>query len=350
MGEDFTYSYELTDYGLTITFNPLEDSVLDAENDEVAIFNLSGFVCYDWPFNAEPDSQETYIDQGFATLEITIINDESGIIVGTGETDLLNGTAFGNLICGFDGDDVIRGRDGDDELKGGNGDDVIYGNGGDDRLFGGKGNDVLKAGSGNDLLKGGAGADVLVGGSGENRLIGGGGADVLKGEGGEDFLKGGGGADVLYGGADNDLLKSGNGDDVLYGGSGDDILIGGRGLDVLRGGVGADQLTGGGGPDVFAFRSVSHSTPSSGYDTITDFNSGQMDIIDLSPIDAQSGSGNQAFDYIGTAEFSETMGELRIETVGPDIHVQADIDGDGQADFLLVVADVATLSASDFSL
>jgi len=347
-GSDYIYDYELTDSGLTVTFTALEDNPNDAENDETAVFNLSGFVCYDWPFGAQPDEQVTYIDQGFVTLEFDITNVARSPIAGGEGEDNLGGTVYGDLICGFGGDDVIHGRKGNDEIKGGSGDDVIYGNGGHDSLFGGNGDDVIRGGSGQDLIKGGKGADVLVGGTGRDVLIGGRGMDVLRGGGGADDLRGGGRADVLKGNGGADHLTGGKGADVLVGGNGSDTLDGGTGRDVLTGGKGADVLTGGRGADVFVFSAVNHSPAGGRHDTITDFNARQGDVIDLSRIDAQSGRGNQAFDFIGTDDFTGTKGELRVYSVGEDLHVAADTDGDGQADFELVVTGASDLSQSDF--
>ena len=78
-----------------------------------------------------------------------------------------------------------------------------------------------------------------------------------------------------------------------------------------------------------------------------------MDQIDLSAIDAETGPGNQAFTFIGTASFSKTQGELRVEQAGSSAIVMGDVNGDGAADFkieLLNFTDLSTLTASDFRL
>ncbi len=155
---------------------------------------------------------------------------------------------------------------------------------------------------------------------------------------------------VLVGGVGADVLSGGVGRDIIRGLGGDDVLDGGRGRDTLVGGAGADRLTGGGGQDVFLFRNVSDSTAASS-DTIVDFNSAQKDRIDLSAIDADTGSAaDDGFRFVGSAMFSGHAGELRFETHGADAVVFADVDGDGHADFVLNLASVASLSAGDFIL
>ncbi len=120
------------------------------------------------------------------------------------------------------------------------------------------------------------------------------------------------------------------GDDVIRGSAGADLLFGFGGCDTLTGGRGADALTGGGGADVFRFITAADSRAGAP-DTITDFAAGH-DTLDLRPIDAAAGvKGNQAFDFIGAADFSGTAGELRLA----GRLLEADRDGDGLADFAI---------------
>lgn len=62
-------------------------------------------------------------------------------------------------------------------------------------------------------------------------------------------------------------------------------------------------------------------------------------LIDLSRIDAHAqAAGDQAFSFIGGGAFSGHAGELRVqEDRAPIWLVQGDIDGDGSADFEIVV-------------
>jgi Ca2+-binding RTX toxin-like protein len=141
-----------------------------------------------------------------------------------------------------------------------------------------------------------------------------------------------------------------SGKDQITGGRYGDTLSGFGGNDTITGGGGADYLTGGRGADRFVFKSVSDSR---GYNTddITDFSRSQGDKIDLSKIDARTGvAGNQAFTFIGEAEFSGRKGQLRYESFGSESHVQADVNGDGHADFEITLIHVSTVAKGFFIL
>ncbi|MGV3549306.1 cadherin domain-containing protein [Rhizobium sp.] len=147
-----------------------------------------------------------------------------------------------------------------------------------------------------------------------------------------------------------EVIRGDAGNNVLRGDATADILRGGRGDDRLIGGGGADKLIGGQGADTFVFGSVNHSKPGA-YDVIKDFRPGQGDRIDVSGIDAIRGTDrNDAFDFIGKADFSGTAGELRFEKVGNRTIVQADVDGDGNADFLVHLLGRVNLQEDSFIL
>jgi Ca2+-binding RTX toxin-like protein len=119
------------------------------------------------------------------------------------------------------------------------------------------------------------------------------------------------------------------------------ILKGGGGSDRLGGGSGNDRLEGGTGGDIFVFggRGDSHdyALRSDGKklipDMLTDFVSG-TDKIDLSGIDAKAGTaGDDAFSWIGAGAFTGVAGQLRAETVGNQVHILGDTNGDMRADF-----------------
>ena len=131
--------------------------------------------------------------------------------------------------------------------------------------------------AGNDVLSGLGGDDVLYGASGQDNLFGGEGSDKLYGDTQNDWLYGEAGNDNLYGQA---------GDDKLYGHTGNDALTGGSGKDYLSGfgsGQEYDILTGGTEADTFAVGSPTNIVQylGAGYATITDFNRGQGDKIQL---------------------------------------------------------------------
>ncbi len=178
-----------------------------------------------------------------------------------------------------------------------------------------KGTVELSAGDDSFDNRGGVAKGPVLADDGDDLLIGGGGANELHGEDGRDQISGRGGSDVLVGGADGDTLKGGRG--------GDD----------------------------FRYEDVSDSTGNTAAtrDAILDF--GKDDVIDLRPIDAKIGKGNQKFDFIGTGEFTGKKGQLRYEVNNSgDAIVQADVTGDGKADMTIRVVDVDKLGASDFWL
>lgn len=152
------------------------------------------------------------------------------------------------------------------------------------------------------------------------------GADVIDGFDVNDIISGAGGDDTLHGVGGNDKL---------IGGDGDDDLRGGAGIDRLVGQAGADRMEGGTGGDTFEYNAVAESTYALS-DRIIDLSAG--DFIDLSNIDANTGiSGDQAFSKV--AAFSNTAGELTVTYVSSGNHtdVCADVDGDGVADFRIVL-------------
>ncbi len=207
---------------------------------------------------------------------------------------------------------------------GGHKDDKLVGNVTDNKLTGGEGNDTLDGLAGHVTLDGQDGADSLFGGMGSDRLIGGRGADLLNGN---------------------------KGVDRIIGGGGDDALNGGNGRDVLRGGAGQDTMTGGLGDDAFSFRSLAESGGTARQrDHIVDFTHGDDHIV-ISLIDAVTTvPGNQDFDFIGTAQFSGTPGELRYFKLSTVTVVLGDVNGDDVPDFSLRLDQRMDLSADDFLL
>lgn len=173
--------------------------------------------------------------------------------------------------------------------------------------------------------------------SGADTLNGSAGADRLLGLAGSDVINGGGGADTLGGGLGHDILRGGDGNDLIYGFNGNDRLYGGAGTDTLAGGSGADT---------FVFLTAQEMRSASGRDKIEVFQSG-VDRIDLSSIDARPGtSGDQAFSFIGGAQFSGIAGQLRYANGV----VYLDLNGDRHHDYAFEIQNAAALSASSFIL
>jgi Ca2+-binding RTX toxin-like protein len=305
---------------------------------------------------------------------------------GTDLSQTLAGGAFGDSLAGMSGDDALFGNGGDDALDGGLGNDILQGGAGSDELIGSGGADQLFGGADDDQLDGGTGSDTLVGGLGDDEMDGGTGIDTVDysaaaagvtvslniateqntGGGGIDTLfrienligsnfvdnlSGTGSANVLTGLAGDDTLNGVGGNDTLLGGDGFDKLFGGAGIDTLVGGAGRDVLNGGADADTFRYLSIADTgTSGATRDSIADFAVG-VDKIDLSAIDANTlNIPNDAFSFIGSAEFSGTAGELRATTPGTNTLVTGDINGDAVADFHILLTGTMTLSASDFVL
>ena len=154
------------------------------------------------------------------------------------------------------------------------------------------------------------------------------------------------GRDTLIGNVLANTISGYNGNDTLTGDLGNDILLGGNGRDLLTGGEGSDQLSGGGGRDRFIYTSITDSRGSTATrDTITDFRGG--DKIDLSAIDANASiDGNQAFTFIKKQAFTGASGELRFSNG----LLEADINGDREADFAIALTGINRLYASSFVL
>jgi len=243
------------------------------------------------------DTILSYIDY---TLSDNVEN--MSLVSTTGLTG--TGNALDNTISGSSGNDTIYGLDGNDTLNGGAGDDVIYGGAGDDKITGGVGNDTLYGGDGNDTMSGNDGNDTIYGGAGTN---------------------------------------------FLYGNAGSDVIIGGTGVDTIEGGAGADIMTGGGGNNIFRWRPADITTYA--LDTITDFVHGH-DKISLSLLDAvvSTTAVNDAFTFISTQAFHNVAGELRYVVQGADSYVYGDVNGDGVADFGILLKGVTSVVASDFIL
>ncbi|WP_342241333.1 calcium-binding protein [Inquilinus sp. OTU3971] len=316
------------------------------------------------------------------SVEVTLLYGRAGeALVKSGtetvSTDTLisienvTGMALGDIISGDRGANVLRGVGGDDHLKGWAGNDTLEGGDGNDELKGGSGNDAVLGGDGDDVLAGNGGADTLFGSVGSDTLDGGLGVDIADYTysdasvavglaNGQDAGTASGGwaegdtltaIETVVGSGHDDTLSGNRDDNNLQGGGGTDTLDGNRGDDLLNGGAGADMLIGGKGADIFKFTAASDTNIRT-TDTIADFNHGQKDKIDLSAIDAKSGtSANDAFSFIGTAGFSGKAGELRFTADGKfGTTVEGDLDGNGSADFRIALTGEIALVAKDFVL
>lgn len=170
--------------------------------------------------------------------------------------------------------------------------------------------------------------NTIIGSSARDAIFGQNLSDLLVGGKGRDNLNGFGGRDRLQGGFGNDKLRGGNGNDMVFGEDGNDIVQGGRGADTVGGGLGTDVLTGNGGVDTFRFISFA----AMGGDVIRDFGPGET-------LDFRNAG------VAGFGTFDGTAGMLRFRTQGGNGFVEADIDGDGNADFSLSLNGVGAFDA-----
>lgn len=301
---------------------------------------------------------------------------------GSNIADNMTGGNYYDIIWGYAGDDSITGVLGDDSIYGGIGSDLIDGGGGGDRLDGYTGNDTVTGGSGNDSIIGGGDNDSLDGGLGFDSIYGGNGADFIDGladgdslEGytGNDTIYGGSGFDRIIGGGDNDSLFGGSGRDYIIGGNkqnmtdGSDVINGGEGSDTvyarngddtITGGLGKDLMMGNAGADTFMYESISDSSNRlTEADTIYDFVRGS-DKIDLRMIDAFAPTApNNVFAWNGEGAFNNvTRGEVRYQkfnnydTINDFTLVYIDNDGDAQAEMVIRLTGLRSLTEADFIL
>jgi serralysin len=147
----------------------------------------------------------------------------------------------------------------------------------------------------------------------------------------------------MLGGNGNDNMFGDAGDDIMDGDAGNDRMTGGAGDDFITGGLGRDQMVGSAGADRFDFNALNESVVGANRDVVYFEHDG--DKIDVSNIDANSTvGGNQAFTFIGTSAFS-AAGQLRFSSGV----LQADVNGDGNADFEVRVV-TGSLASGDFFL
>ena len=272
------------------------------------------------------DSVTELADEGTDTVNASVTytigaNVENLTLTGS---SAISGTGNGS-------DNTLTGNSAVNTLNGGGGDDNLIGNGGNDILIGG-------VGAGNDTLNGGSGNDSMSGGDGDDTYVVDSTSDIVT-EGsnkGTDTVN----ANVTYtiGANVENLTLTGTSAINGTGNTSNNTLIGNTGNNRLVGNDGADTLTGGGGADTFVYNETSESTGSS-LDIITDFISAS-DKIDVSAIFGGSGPSSlltTAFTSGGDAEVLYTGGT-----------VSFDVDGNGAAEFAIVLTGAPTLAFGDF--
>lgn len=249
-------------------------------------------------------------------------------------------------IVGSLGHDTLTGSTGNNVMQGGEGDDMLDGAGGTDILIGGLGDDIYRTDGGDKIIEtAGGGHDTVI--STVSTTLGAHLEDlVLEGA----AAKGVGNNldNVIAGNAAANNLNGAGGDDILRGYNGNDILMGGTGADTLVGGAGRDQLYGGSdvAADYFVFQSAAESQAGAKRDLVHDFVSG-IDKIDLRAIDADMlVAGHQSLVFArGPAAHSV----WQVQT-GKHVLLQADLNGDGRADFEVNITKTGLLALEDVLL
>ena len=340
----------------------------DFNNDGVADILVGA------PFHnaGNADTGAAWIIYGISaqTLIGTPGNDD---LTGTGVNDSGDGGLGQDILRGEDGDDFLSGGGDNDELYGGADNDILSGDDGADKLFGDAGADQLIGGAGGDLLDGGTGPDDMTGGTGDDTYVVDDVGDTVTELGGEGNDRVRASITYILGAELEHLQLTGSGDingfgnalanqitgnseaNLLSGLAGNDILNGGGGNDTLIGGLGNDTLTGGAGFDRFVtlqesvFASSNPGLRTIETDTISDYVIGQ-DTLDLSSIDAISGTSgvNDAFGIV--AAFNGTAGQMTVSFAGGITTVLLDVDGDAKADYRLRINGDVTAETGGWTL
>ncbi|WP_200154030.1 beta strand repeat-containing protein [Chromatium okenii] len=299
---------------------------------------------------------------------------------GSGTDKLLNvenlvGSTFNDVITASNANNVITGGSGFDTVSyataaavkvdltlttmqdtRGSGSDTLISI---ENLTGSKFNDILIGNTDDNVLNGGPGIDSMSGGDGNDTYLVDNVLDVITETSTAvtqiDVVQ----ANVSITLADNvenlqllDVKKvviNGTGNvlnNSLTGNASNNMLIGSAGNDTLNGGGGQDTLQGDAGADYFSFGFLTDTTVSNP-DIISDFSQTQKDKIDLSLPTFYS----EEFTFIGNKVFSGTAGELRFDINAGNTMVTGDTDGNGVADFsILLMGVTTTISATDFVL
>lgn len=368
-GRDIDYVSDIVPLGAQ-SFLLVSDA--SAANGSLDAFQIDWFTIIDGSQLVLTDSVTVDTPQGIDDPVAALLGD--GLLYLAFESDDGSGETIDNAVLLVDRqaapaaglfDSRVYGTLGDDALRSaagigiGDGADIIYGLAGNDRLNGGRGADTMIGGIGNDRYWVDDAGDVIIEGQGggladrvESATID---LDLdnyafverarLRGTADLD-MSGNMITTTLVGNGGDNRIVAGGSTAIgvnLAGGGGDDVLIGGAGSDFLRGGEGADVLTGGAGRDYFLFDMDIQDDSSAGrFDVITDF--GDEDLINLRRLQAEA--------FIGTDVFTATgSNEVRYDAVDGGFRVTGDVDGDGAADYaLMVMSTLSSLGRQEFVL
>jgi serralysin len=225
--------------------------------------------------------------------------------------------------------------------------------GGNDKLFGNYVNNRLEGGAGNDYLDGTGGNDTLIGGSGNDTYVTNGGETIIEdAAGGIDLVRSS--VSITLSSNVESLVLTGTAINGTGNASGNTI-IGNSGANWITGLGGRDVMTGAAGADTFVFRNFSDSSASlASSDVITDFVVG-LDRIGLGSLDASIATPgtNDAFLWAGTGAFNTSAaGQVRYsqDVANNRTIVYLDNDSDTDAEMIIILNGLLTLTQNDFSL
>ena len=274
----------------------------------------------------------------------------------------------GNTVDTGAGNDIVNNfKESGNVIRLGLGNDTYFGRGFgsfsseiSDQIFAGDGIDLISVATFKSLYFGEAGNDTFISVGWQNTFNGGTGVDTISYANRDaNSTLGGTGVtvDLAQGFAQTGAFRREqlvSIENAVGSGAGD-MLIGNGQANRLTGGGGFDDLIGNAGADRFIFAAVSDAVlESNNFDLIHDFTRAQGDKIQLSAIDADiraGAAGNQAFTFVGTADFTAGQaGRVRIEVFSDAVLVLGDVNGDGLADFGFAVQGSANLVAGDFIL
>src|SRR5262245_38790458 len=251
----------------------------------------------------------------------------------------VSGSDFRDVIVGDVNANVLRGQDGDDDLYGLTGADTLWGGLGNDRLDGGAGVDTMRGEAGNDSYYVNTSADMVIEAAGE-------GSDSVQTY----------ATYSLAAGSEIESLRPadplGTAAIDLVGNEFGQSITGNNGQNTIVGGGGQDFLSGWGGGDVFVWTSTAETgVGGAEADVIVDFDRASGDLMAFNPIDAnETIAGDQAFVFIGTAEFT-AAGQIRYFTTADDeTYILLNTDGDLVQEATIHLFGAFTVDASWFVL
>jgi len=319
-------------------------------------------------------------------------------LLAAGLTATLNGNGANNIIKGHAGVDVINGGAGFDQMSGGAGADrFVFSSAGDIGNAANARDMILDFLSGTDKIdlstvdgntnQNGIqgftyiGANAFTNVAGQLRLANGVLFGDTNGNSVSDFqidLNGiasltaadfifaaagggggaGGGALPLNPGTPGQTIVANQNNQNITGTVGNDVLTGDGQRNTITSLAGNDRMTGGLNRDTFVFTNLdvtnnanSSAATSLYQDTITDFNAGQRDIIDLSGIDANSAlAGDQAFTLLGTGAQFTAAGQARLIVTGANSALELNTTGTTGAEFVINLTGVTTLPGANVVL